>query len=112
MRLICFAAVLLFISAGHLHAEEAVATDSGTFHIPDIVYRIVAIWLCYVCSQKLWLGLVERKIAPWRGLLDFYKQVFHRDTEPVRYWFEIGQMIIGVASGLFVAIFGWWHPNT
>jgi len=81
-------------------------------HIPDIVYRIVAIWMCYVCGQKLWYGLVERKIAPWRDLLDFYKYVYRRDTAPVGYWIEIGQMIIGLAASLFVAIFGWWHPNT
>jgi hypothetical protein len=80
-------------------------------HIPDIVYRILGIWVCYICSQKLWYGLVERKITPWRDILDFYKQVYHRDTTPVRYWMEIGQMITGSAAGLFVAIFGWWYPN-
>jgi hypothetical protein len=80
-------------------------------HIPDIVYRIVAIWAGYGCCQQLYYGFVERKIVPWRDFLDFYKQVFHRDTEPVRYWMEMGQMIIGSASCLVVAILGWWHPN-
>ena len=112
MRPIFFAAVLLFISAGHLHAGDAFAKGSGTFHIPEFAYRILAIWVCYSCSQKLWYGLVEGKISPWRDLLDFYKKVYHRDTTPVRYWMEIGQMITGSAAGLFVAIFGWWQPNT
>ena len=82
------------------------------FFAYEIVARIVAIYLCFICGQKLWYGFVERKIAPWRGLLDFYQQVFHRDTEPVRYWMEMGQMITGVVTSLFVAILGWWHPNT
>jgi hypothetical protein len=82
------------------------------FFLYEIVARIAGIWVCYSCSQKLWHGLVERKIEPWRDLLDFYKQVYHRDTMPVRYWMEIGSMITGSAAGLIVAIFGWWQPNT
>ena len=77
-------------------------------HIPDIAYRIVAIWLCYSCGEKLWYGLVERKIAP----RSFYRQVYHRDTAPVLYWMEFGQTIIGLVAGLVVAIFGRWHSNT
>ena len=106
VRLIFLTAVLLSASAGELHAEDAVAKGVGAF-IPDFVYRVVAIWLCYACGQQLWNGLVERKITPWRNLLDFYKQTFHRDTTPIRYWFEISQMMFGVAASLFVVIFGW-----
>jgi hypothetical protein len=43
MRRIVFTAVLLLISAGHLHAADIAAGDSGTFHIPGFVYRLVAI---------------------------------------------------------------------
>lgn len=112
MRPILFAAVLLLASAGHLHAEDAGAGDSGTFHLPGIVYRILAIWVCYACSRKLWDGYVERKISPWRSLLDFSpRQIFYRDTMPIRYWIEMSQMILGAVSGFLVAILGWWQPN-
>jgi hypothetical protein len=67
--------------------------------------------VCYSCGRKLWYGLAERKIAPWRDLLDFYKQVYYRDTMPIRYWMEMGQMATGVVAGLVVAILGWWQPN-
>jgi len=33
------------------------------FFLYEIVARIVAIYLCFDCSRKLWHGLVERKIA-------------------------------------------------
>jgi len=89
VRLIFLTAVLLSASAGELHAEGAVARGIGAF-IPDFVYRVVAIWLCYACGQQLWNGLAERKITPW-----------------IRYWFEISQMMFGVAASLFVVIFGW-----
>jgi hypothetical protein len=81
-------------------------------HIPDIVYRILGIWVCYSCSKKMWYGLVERKITPWKDILDFYRPVYHRDTTPVWYWIEIGQMMTGSAAGLFIAIFGSSFPNT
>ena len=31
------------------------------FFLYEIVARIVAIYLCFDCSHKLWYGLVERK---------------------------------------------------
>ena len=83
--------------------------DATVFY--DVGYRLVALWMCYACSQKCWYGLVERKITPWRRLLDFYKQVYDRDTTPVRYWIEIGQMMIGSVMCFIGAIVGWWHPN-
>jgi hypothetical protein len=110
MRPILFAAVFLLMSAGHLHAEDIVAGDSRTF-IPDFVYRIVAMWVCYFCGNNLWRALVERKIELERGLLDFYTYVVHRDTAPVQYWIQIGLAILALTGGVSVVIFG-WHPET
>lgn len=92
------------------------------FFLYEIVARIVAIYLCIYCARTLWNGLVERKIAGFIGhtdildwLLDWSRwsrQVFHRDTAPIRYWMEMGIQIIMLVACFFVAILGWWHPNT
>ena len=39
------------------------------FFLYEIVARIVAIYLCVDWSRKLWVGLVERKIAYFSGVL-------------------------------------------
>ena len=81
-------------------------------HIPDIVYRIVAIALCISCGRTLWYGLVERKIRCFNSdLLNWSTLVAHRDSEPVWYWTQIVFQIMFLVGGLFVAIFGWWRPN-
>jgi hypothetical protein len=83
------------------------------FFFYEIVARIVAIYLCVDCSRKLWHGLVERKIAYFNGdFLDWSNLVSHRDAAPIRYWIQIGLQIIFLVASLFVAIFGWWQPNT
>jgi hypothetical protein len=88
------------------------------FFLYEIVARIVAIYLCVDCSRRLWRGLVERKIAYFNDdfldwmLIDWSKVVAHRDATPVRYWIQIGLQIIFLVTSFFVAIFGWWHPNT
>jgi hypothetical protein len=88
------------------------------FFFYEIVARIVAIYLCVDCSCRLWHGLVERKIAYFNDdfldwlLIDWSKVVVHRDAAPVRYWIQIGLVIIALVGSLGVAIFGWWHPNT
>ena len=38
--------------------------------------------------------------------------VAHRDATPIRYWIQIGFQIIFLVACFFVAIFGWWVPNT
>ena len=87
------------------------------FFLYEIVARIVAIYLCVDCSRKLWHGLVERKIAYFNDdfldglLIDWSKWVAHREAAPVRYWIQIGLRITMLVACLFVAIFGWWHPN-
>jgi hypothetical protein len=90
----------------------------NAFFLYEIVARIVAIYLCVDCSRKLWYGLFERKIAyvrdgDWLGwLLDWVNLVAYRDATPVRYWIQIGLRIIALVGCFFVAIFGWWQPNT
>jgi CHASE2 domain-containing sensor protein len=85
--------------------------------LDQVVARIVAIYLCFYCSRKLWYGLVERKIAYWNDdfidwlLIDWSKVIAHRDATPVRYWILIGLRIICVVGCLGVAILGWWRPN-
>jgi len=88
------------------------------FFLYEIVARIIAIYLCVDCSRRLWYGLVERKISYFNSdfldglLIDWSKVVAHRDATPVGYWIQIGLRIIALAGCLFVAIFGWWQPNT
>ena len=83
------------------------------FFLYEIVARIVAIYLCFDCSRKLRNGLVERKIAYFNGnFLNWSNWVAHRDAAPVQYWIQIGFQIIILVACLFVAIFGWWQPNT
>jgi hypothetical protein len=88
------------------------------FFLYEIVARIVAIYLCVDCTRKLWYLLVERKIAYAKDgdflgwFLDWSNFVAHRDAAPVRYWIQIGLVMIALFASLFVAIFGWWQPNT
>ena len=88
------------------------------FFLNEIVARIVAICLCAYCGRILWHGLVERKIAYFNDdildgfLIDWSKVIAHRDATPVRYWIQIGLQIFIVVGCFFVAIFGWWQPNT
>jgi hypothetical protein len=84
------------------------------FFLYEIVARIVAIYLCFDCGRKLWHGVTERKIAVFNpDLLDWWSYgAVHRDTAPVRYWIEMGIQITCLVGCLFVAIFGWWQPNT
>ena len=84
------------------------------FFLYEIAARIVAIYLCFDCSRKLWHGLVEREIAHFNpGFLDWWSNwVAHRDAAPVQYWIQIGIQISILVACLFVAIFGWWQPNT
>ena len=83
------------------------------FFFYEIVARIVAIYLCVDCSRTLWYGLVERKIAHFNpDFLNWFNWVADRDAAPVRYWIEIGIWAIGLVACLFVAIFGWFQPNT
>jgi hypothetical protein len=92
------------------------------FFLYEIVARIVAIYLCVDYGRKLWYGLVERKIGyvtrngdilAWLlDWVDWSKLVIHRDAAPVRYWIQIGLVTFALVACLFVAIFGWWQPDT
>jgi hypothetical protein len=79
----------------------------------EVVARVVAIYLFFDCSRKLWYGVRERKIAYFKAnFLDWSSFVAHRDATPIRYWIQIVIQIIILVACLFVAIFGWWRPNT
>jgi hypothetical protein len=84
------------------------------FFLYEIVARIVAAYLCIDCSRKLWHGFAERQIGYFNpDLLNWWSYgKVHRDVAPVRYWIEIGIQITILFSCFFVAIFGWWRPNT
>jgi hypothetical protein len=91
------------------------------FFLYEIVARIVAIYLCFDCSRRLWYGLVERKIGYARSgdfldwivdWVDWSKLFVYRDATPVRYWIQIGLVMFTLIASIVVAIFGWWEPNT
>jgi hypothetical protein len=87
------------------------------FFLHEVVARIVAAYLCVDCGRDLWRGYVERKIAyystDWLDwLLDWSNWVAHRDATPVRYWMQMGLEAIAMVACFFVAIFGWWVPNS
>jgi 4-amino-4-deoxy-L-arabinose transferase-like glycosyltransferase len=83
------------------------------FFLYEIVARIVAIYLGFDCSRKLWHGLAERKIRYFNpDFLNWWSGVADRDATPVQYWMQIGFRIMILIACLFVAIFGWGRPNT
>ena len=84
------------------------------FFFYEIVARIVAIYLFFDCGRKLRNGLVERKIAYFTpDFLNWWSNwVAHRDAAPVQYWIQIGFQITILVACVFVAIFGWWQPNS
>lgn len=92
------------------------------FFLHEIAARALAIYLCVDCIRTLRHGLIERRIMRFsthtdivNWLLDWSgwsRQVFHRDTAPVRYWIEMGSQAAALLACLFVAIFGWWQPTT
>ena len=77
------------------------------FFLYEIVYRIVALYLCVTSSRTVWFGIVERKIRIFSHdfidwvldlFLDESIKVVHRDTAPIRYWTQIGiQIFVAVA---------------
>jgi hypothetical protein len=88
------------------------------FFLYEVVARIVAIYLFFNCGRTVWSGYLERKIRFFNtDFLDFLldwssPRVVHRDAAPVRYWILMVVQIISFVACFFVAIFGWWHPDT
>ena len=86
----------------------------------DVGYRVLAMALCFYGGRQVWIGFVEGKIKSIHantGILDWLldwsaRQVFHRDTAPVRYWMEMTFQTIGTVLCFVAAIVGWWQPNT
>lgn len=80
-------------------------------HIPDLVYRIIAIAVFVSCGRTLWRGLAERKIRYFNSqLLSWSTFIAHRDATPIQYWIQIGFQVMFIIASLVVAIFGWWRP--
>ena len=85
----------------------------------DVGYRVLAMALCFYGGRQVWIGFVEGKIKSIHantGILDWLldwstRQVFHRDTAPVRYWMEMGHQTVAFLACLAVAILGWWQPS-
>ncbi len=90
------------------------------FLLYEIVARIVAIYLFFDCGRKLRNGFIERKITFITGdlfdvvdwLVNWKNLIFHRDTQPVRYWMQMGSKMLGLVACCVVAIFGWFHPTS
>lgn len=81
----------------------------------DLLYRLVALAVCVYCARKAWLGFVERKIMfvsdDWLDWSRWSRQVFYRDTMPIRYWMQVGGSAFGALLCLAGAIIG-WQPNS
>jgi hypothetical protein len=82
----------------------------------EVVARIVAIYLCFDCYQRIRNGLAERKIHYWNDSLvdwlifDWSNRFAYRDSTPIQYWIQIGFQGFAFAACLVVAICGWWKP--
>jgi len=86
------------------------------FFLYEIVYRIVALYLCVTSSRTVWFGIVERKIRIFSHdfidwvldlFLDESIKVVHRDTAPIRYWTQIGiQIFVAVGASLVRSLAG------
>ncbi|HEV2158421.1 hypothetical protein [Bradyrhizobium sp.] len=100
-------------------ADRCATCETGVwmrFFLYEVVARLVAIYLCVDCGRMLRDGYTERKIRAFNPdvvawLLDWSRQVFQRDTAPVRYWMEMGHQVICLVSCAAIVIFGWWFPN-
>ena len=81
----------------------------------DLGYRLVALAVCVYCGRKVWYGFVERKILfvsdDWFDWSRWSRQVFYRDTMPIRYWMQMGGSAFGSVLCLVGAIIG-WQPNS
>jgi hypothetical protein len=86
----------------------------------DVGIRVGAFALGIYTGRQLWDGLLDRKIRSIHantGIIDWLldwstRQVFHRDTAPIRYWMEMSLQTLGMIACFIVAIVGWWQPNT
>ena len=85
------------------------------FFLYEIVARIAGLYLAFDCGRQLRRAFTERKIGYYKpDLLDWlwtYDPV-QRDKAPIRYWIEVGIRVTLLLACLFVAIFGWWHPDS
>jgi len=77
----------------------------------DVGYRLVAAALSVSCGRRLWYGVLERKIRTINSdFLDWSRwsrQIFHRDSAPIRYWITIATTAFGMVACIVAAIIGW-----
>src|SRR5215813_8950255 len=86
----------------------------------DVGFRVAAFALGVYTARQLWTAFVEGKIRSIHsntGILDWLldwstRQVFYRDTMPVRYWMEMVFQTIAMACCFVAVIVGWWQPNS
>ncbi|MET4070374.1 hypothetical protein ABID58_005178 [Bradyrhizobium sp. S3.2.6] len=77
----------------------------------DLLYHVAAIGISIYCARKAWYGYVERKILfvsdDWLDWSRWSRQVFDRDTMPIRYWMQMVGTAFGALQCLAGAIIGW-----
>jgi len=92
-------------------ADELSTADLCMNPAIDLAYRVVAITLAIYCGRKAWCGFVEGKIKFISSdLLDWSEwssQIFHRETEPIRYWMQMSGTIVSSALCIVAATIGW-----
>ncbi len=81
----------------------------------DLLYRFALIGVSIYCVRKAWFGYVERKILfvsdDWWDWSRWSRQMFYRDTMPIRYWTQMS----GTAGGALLCIVGaiiGWQPQS
>jgi hypothetical protein len=81
----------------------------------DFGYRLLAFALSVYGARTLWYGYVDRKIrlvnTDWFDWSHWSRQVFYRDTMPIRYWTQMCVMAFGSVLCLVGVFFG-WQPNS
>ncbi|MDN5004613.1 hypothetical protein ACFQZO_27575 [Bradyrhizobium sp. GCM10027634] len=80
----------------------------------DLLYRLIAIGISIYWARKAWYGYIERKILfvndDWLDWSRWSRQMFYRDTMPIRYWMQMVGTAFGSLLCLVGAIIG-WQPN-
>ena len=91
------------------------------FLLYEVVARIFAIFLLVGSVRKLKVSFDRRQITYFYGydtiewLLGWdwdRTTVYSRDATPVRYWMVTLYEVILSAGCIYVALFGWFHPET
>jgi hypothetical protein len=83
------------------------------FFLYEIAARVVAFYLSVDTFRELRNGLAEGKIRVWSSsLLVWRTDPIDREAAPWQFWAQVVTRIIALIAGVFVMIFGWYHPNS